>query len=555
MTESSEPEKLDRLEEEYPELVHKVLYSRLTRKFLYVAFLGYFKGQMNSSSEGQKVSLTVRGGEESKPFLLPFLPSGLRGFKTLFSSLKVVRVRLPDEADINNPVRFHQRLEQGELKHQPVLFYSRKAERNTRLYYVPFSARYYKNVARHLRRTKESKLIFVQRPKFQIEDTLRFRFWESRLVSGTLYNIARVSRKFSRKEKIVFYEKFASKAEEGTFELFQMVRRHNKHSFFVLDPESSQFDSLSDEENLVPRFSLRYYWTIFSASVFVGTEVPTHLSLLRSNNSWARRKYYSTPYVFLQHGIIFMKNLGPTSVYVKGREGEPDFIVASSEKESLVIQRDLCLSKEQIWVTGLGQFSLMEYDYIKQESRDIVTIMLTWRPYDEKVLDAEQTSYLRVLNEAVQQVKQSLPEAELRIVPHPKFSDALSLSDMQGLLWRGSVSEALQDTKLLLTDYSSIAYNAFYRGAGVIFYQPDLDEYESATGKLIPEPEEYVGHRAFDPEELRSVLGQGQSANGSVDLSFFRTEQFLKNYAEINSFNDGANLDRIAEKLRAILSS
>ena len=42
--------------------------------------------------------------------------------------------------------------------------------------------------------------------------------------------------------------------------------------------------------------------------------------------------------------------------------------------------------------------------------------------------------------------------------------------------------DILKHTKLLITDYSSIAYDAFYRGCNVIFYWEELQECLEAYG-------------------------------------------------------------------------
>ena len=64
------------------------------------------------------------------------------------------------------------------------------------------------------------------------------------------------------------------------------------------------------------------------------------------------------------------------------------------------------------------------------------------------------------------------------LIPHPKVYDLLIQTDMKDSLWTNPISQALEKTKLLITDYSSVCYNAFYQGAGVIYFQPDLVLYE-----------------------------------------------------------------------------
>ncbi|MGO3677521.1 MAG: CDP-glycerol glycerophosphotransferase family protein, partial [Microbacteriaceae bacterium] len=347
----------------------------------------------------------------------------------------------------------------------------------------------------------------------------------------------------------LFYEKFAAKAEEGAFELFVTMRRENPDSFFIIEKDSADYRKVASTPGVITKYSWAYYWKIFTAHTFIGTEVPTHLSIIRSNNSWLRRRIYIKPYVFLQHGIIYMKNLGRSSVYVHGREGEPEIIIASSQKEKAVIVRDLLLPPERVAVTGLGQFSLIQPNSVAGLKPDVVTIMLTWRPYDEHIAEPSETAYLQVLLDAVEACRSVMQDADLRILPHPKFRDTLLQSEFGNACWQGTVSDALADTKLLITDYSSIAYNAFYRGAGVVFFQPDVEEYEDATGELIPQASEYIGHRAFSAEELAETLSGCLDEDGTISLNSARTPEHEANYRLINEFQDGKNIERISEML------
>ena len=87
----------------------------------------------------------------------------------------------------------------------------------------------------------------------------------------------------------------------------------------------------------------------------------------------------------------------------------------------------------------------------------------------------------------------------------------------------------------------------------MLFHQPDLAAYEQRTGPLIPSPDEYVGFRSFDCAEFRDRLSTGLSADGVIDLAAFRTVEHERQYALINEFDDGRNLDRIQAELRRVL--
>ena len=161
----------------------------------------------------------------------------------------------------------------------------------------------------------------------------------------------------------------------------------------------------------------------------------------------------------------------------------------------------------------------------------------------------EKSTYYQYVCEVYDILKEKLPDSQIRIIPHPKIHDNLLQTDLKPHIWDGSVSEALKDTKLMITDYSSICYNVFYQGAGVVFYQPDVDDYERRLGKLIPKENEYIGHRALNHEELKDILLSGID-DGKIQLDRFRNEQYEEIYRTINKYHDGKNVERIRDHLK-----
>ena len=143
-----------------------------------------------------------------------------------------------------------------------------------------------------------------------------------------------------------------------------------------------------------------------------------------------------------------------------------------------------------------------------------------------------------------------MPRENINIVAHPHSYEKLKQTPIGDLVWDRPISEVLRQSKLLITDYSSVCWNSFYQGGGVVFYQPDLKEYESVVGELLIKDDQYTGHRVFDTEHLEQVLSAGIKEGGVVDLSYFRTQEFEEKYQAINAFHDGKNSQRVYQKLK-----
>ena len=174
--------------------------------------------------------------------------------------------------------------------------------------------------------------------------------------------------------------------------------------------------------------------------------------------------------------------------------------------------------------------------------------MLTWKPYEENMSDFTQSSYYKNTLAIYHILKKYLQEDKIYIVIHPKTGELLENTPLSKNIWRKTISEILTKAKLLITDYSSVCYNSFYQGGGVVFFQEDIDFYEKENGKLIPKDDEYIGKRAFSLEELEQILKDGLKDHG-IMLDCFRTKEFEQRYHTINEFSDGKNMERLCDKL------
>lgn len=466
-----------------------------------------------------------------------------------------VNIRIPlesivsKETAINNPIRVEAVLG-GEILSFNV-GHKTRSRRPKKYNYVPLVSKYYGKKALFIRGNIHQNWTLVVREKEAIESDAGFLFKESRGVSALLFHLGSLARRLRRNSVNLFYEKNSMKAEEGTYQVFQeALVSNNSRNYFILDSRSGQWKQLSGEKNVVEKYSWKYYWLLYTADHLISTETSSHLNVHRALNPYVRRALLKPEFIFLQHGVTYMKCQGAGSVFGKGKEGEPAAVVVCSPKEARAVAGMLKIPMERCVDAGLPVFSTIEYEHIRQDSPDIVTIMLTWKPSEEHLLSHfENSTYYGAVRRVYASLLNHLTWEQIRIVPHPKVLELLRRTDLAGTIWSGTVAEALRETKLLITDYSSVCYNAFYQGAAVIFYQEDLDAYEKEVGRLVPGAEEYIGYRCFDMAALEDCLRRGIH-NRVILLDVLRTEEFVRRYGEINRHWDGKNVQRIGAYLR-----
>jgi hypothetical protein len=417
--------------------------------------------------------------------------------------------------------------------------------------WVPTYSVFCDGYALHIRRNFSGTYVVVKREMYPVEHELGFRIKESKLVSFLMFQLGRVVNHIPGRKKVaIFFEKRGEKAEEGTFELCKACSDSKRtRCYYVIDEHSEDYERIKGDPCVVKKFSWKYYWLLYCVNYFIAAEAPIHLNLLNSNNRYVRWSMIRHPFIFLQHGITYLKRQGDRSTYIKGKAGQCSYIIVSSEKEKAVVAETFRIAPSRVWITGMLMFDNCAYKHMNQDSPDKITVMLTWKPYEETLDNFEDSTYFKYTLQVYEMLQKYVPRENINIVAHPRAHDLLMSTSLHDLVWDKPISEVLKESKLLITDYSSVCWNSFYQGGGVVFYQPDLEEYEAYVGKLIPEDNEYIGHRAFDEVELEKILSTGLKS-GSVDLSYFRNQEFEELYNSINSFHDGKNTQRVKEALK-----
>lgn len=422
-----------------------------------------------------------------------------------------------------------------------------KKQQDHKRYYIPLCTSFYKQWSFTLRRSGTGKLVLNKRCKESYEYTFRYSILESRFISKCFAVVGGIIKIISFKKVNIFFEKFSEKSEEGVLDLCKQCQNSKRSkNYFVITKENNS--ELFEHKFVVEKYSIKYYWLLYRANNIIASEAPAHINILKTNNKILKRELIKKKAIFLQHGIIFMKNLG-TSAFANGKEAEADYILVSSMLERDKVVDTMNYKDEQIWITGIPMYDKIEHGHIGGAEREKISIMLTWKPYEENIVDFKESSYFKSVVAIFDVLNIILPKEKISILAHPKVATKFAESELKDQVVVGNISEHLKDTKLLITDYSSVCYNVFYQGGAVIFYQPDLHEYEKSTGKLLPAVDEYIGARCFTRDDLTKVVKSAMKPDQSLDVSKLRLDEYIQVYSKINEYNDGRNIERIYMKL------
>ena len=250
---------------------------------------------------------------------------------------------------------------------------------------------------------------------------------------------------------------------------------------YVIDRTSPDYDKIARLGSTVPLGSLRHYLMYLAADQLISTHVqPASPDLMAYYHLRQIGIHPRGKQIFLQHGII-----KDEMQWMRYPKLKVDFFASGGKMEYDYLASEFGFPEGVVRYTGLCRFdNLIRGNNPSNE----ILIMPTWRgsdyPQGEQFYETAFYKYFQsLLNQP--QVLKILEEHDLKLIfyPHIELQKELdkftSPSDRIILAsWRDwDVQTLLMRCSLLITDYSSVYFDAGYMEKPVIYYQFDQEEF------------------------------------------------------------------------------
>lgn len=346
---------------------------------------------------------------------------------------------------------------------------------------------------------------------------------------------------------IVLFEKNSSRYEESAAILYEkMVDMGYRNVRFILDREYAHRDEIEAKymKGIVNRFSFSHYYNMFAAKSIISTETLGH-ALEKGATNWIFKNFVidgAKNYVFLQHGVMYMISLNSEQrdFFKKGKGKGKQRVVVSSQLEANHFTDHTGHKPEDMYICGLITFDTSTLN----ENNDKIVVMITWRPWEYVggISDIKETGYYRMLHEIVECVPEELRD-KLIVLPHPLIEEQVA-RDGDDFVWQYYMpgvkyDDILKDAKVFVSDYSSITYDAFYRGTNVVFYWKEKDsclkEYGENSRLMLTEDLAF-GEVCYNRDSLKKSIRHAYITGQSPE--------HIKNYGLIVEHHDSKNAER-----------
>ncbi len=349
---------------------------------------------------------------------------------------------------------------------------------------------------------------------------------------------------------VLLFEKNSSKFEESASVLFEkLIDSGYRYSYFIITKEAAGDVPEKYRKNVLIKNSFKHYLYFFKAKTFIGTETLVHSIDLKTFNKLALMKIADKRknYVFLQHGVMYMVSLDSEARKMFKRQNLKGKyrVVVSSQAEADHFVEFGRHDYEDLYISGLPKFD----KNILNPDADKIIIMPTWRPWEINTARDNflETSYFKMIMKIFDSVPDELKD-KVVILPHPLIIN--ELKNLPKAVTDTIVTDAkydllLRQARVLITDYSSIAYDAFYRGSRVIFYWEEKDECISMYGpttKLMLNEDNVYGDCFYNTDGLREAIKDNYDNP--------QKEEYVEKYRKIVQFYDGKNTERLINFLK-----
>lgn len=385
-------------------------------------------------------------------------------------------------------------------------------------------------VYKYCHKTDEDYLIFLAETiggKITVEyrkknqyDSIKYRINEK--LALMLYRIKAscLFRNDKKEEKklLLFYEKFCMAAQDNSFYMFEYFVDKNNNNIvprYVLDKSAPDYKRLRKQygKKIVPFMSIRHLYELQKVKMFVSTDSKRHCYRWHAGSTVLAGVIEEKPFVFLQHGVLGLKKVD--YIYSSQFANKASMFITSSEFERDIVERFFGYSKNEIVITGLARWDMLED---KSEQDRMIFYMPTWRNWILETDSQEfvNTKYYKACSEIINSKKLNdileKNDAKLIFCLHPKFRqysgqmnsklDRISIVDFADC----KINELLMKCKMFITDYSSAAWDVYYMEKPVLFYQFDVEQYLETQGSYINFENGLFGDRATGFEDFLKKL-------------------------------------------------
>lgn len=316
--------------------------------------------------------------------------------------------------------------------------------------------------------------------------------------------------------------------------------------YYVISKESIDRGRLTQYENSILDYrSMHHYIMLWRATYLVSTHLQGYFPF-KGLGVWVKSifpYYRRKKHINIKHGIT----LNYTSVldysYAKW-----DLIIAGATPEYEFLIQKNGYPQSHVALTGHARYDRLNDNHPKRQ----LLLMPTWREWIYKEKGFEQTQYAQQYANLLQspQLNRILEDENIDLIFYPHheiqryidffrnlaISQHIIIADKQHY----DVQQLLKDASLLITDYSSVAFDVAYMRKPILYYQFDYQQFRKEHYQ-----QGWFEYQNSFADVFTDEIEVVKAIKQYINTGFALKEQHAKYIEKLFPYHDNMNCDRI----------
>lgn len=295
-----------------------------------------------------------------------------------------------------------------------------------------------------------------------------------------------------KKKQIWLFSDRINRADDNGEVLFEYVNKNSTQfsadSYFVIDHSVDDYERMKKIGNVLDAFGKKHKMLfLLNDYSFSSQANEMVVNPFRGYEYLYRDIVYKKRLVFLQHGITKDNQSRWLNKYNRNLYG---FIVTTHGEYDSVFTYDYYYKPERVWLTGMPR-----YDKLYHDEKKYITVMPTWRKtlsagVDENGIwilgeDFKRSEYFCFYNALLNNDKLIAAADKfgytICFMPHPNTLSGIGLFDHNSKVKFLDMNYSYRDvfawTDLMVTDYSSVAFDFAYLRKPIVYSQFDKEDF------------------------------------------------------------------------------
>ena len=344
---------------------------------------------------------------------------------------------------------------------------------------------------------------------------------------------------------------FPTIADDNGMHLFKYSIKQNEKGikkYFIIDKKSQDYEKMKKIGPTIAYHSIKHrVLGLFAEKIITSHpdnnyiyafwgHYPNFAGLLKSST------------LFLQHGIT----LNNISTWLNKYDKNLDFLLTASKKEyDSLFNYYYNYEKDIIHLLGFPRF-----DNLKNEKTKTILLMPTWRRYlnHENKNTISTSRYFKTYNSLINNPKliEIAKKYDYKIIfrPHPHAYEFIELFDENEYVKidheRESYQELFKKGALLITDYSSVAFDFAYLKKPVLYYQYGEDYHFNLEESYFDYETMGFGEICDNENDLIELIVE------YIETDCIMKDKHAKNVDDNFIFTDKNNCKRVHEAIKEV---